>query len=455
MIIRPRINDYYGIPLLQDDVDFAIPFLDKDIPLYVDPFLMWKSPSQMDNGLHACIVDSFNQLGYLVNHNREDEATDILVQASECDAAGLGNSKSRKGHRFGPQKANMILELFKSVPHIKENGFAHIETVQLLVDNIAKDRISDITCNLISSYLVDYTQQSCEQTKIPMNKVHFESVYDIKKHIFKTEDTFLPINPESKTPIIFIPKRWLRFNHWISEDDYFSKYYTENVDKGIFFKDRIRVLEYNRDHFDFVKGYIEKKERTQNDCKNDPLFAQIPLTSAKRKMSAIKKLPTGKENNADKDYERYTCQLLSSLLYPHLDFAEAQSRTDSGVLIRDLVFYNNQSIPFFKEIFEKYRSSQIVFEMKNVMEINRDHVNQLNRYLNDNMGRFGIFVTRNRPNSKIRKSLIDLWSGQRKCIIVLDDSDLQMMTDIFENKQRLPYEVLEKKYVEFIRTCPS
>ena len=38
-IVRPRLNDYHGIFLLQDKVDYAIPFIDEDIPLYVDPFL--------------------------------------------------------------------------------------------------------------------------------------------------------------------------------------------------------------------------------------------------------------------------------------------------------------------------------------------------------------------------------------------------------------------------------
>lgn len=93
--------------------------------------------------------------------------------------------------------------------------------------------------------------------------------------------------------------------------------------------------------------------------------------------------------------------------------------------------------------------------MKNVESLNRDHVNQLNRYLNDNLGKFGVFVTRNKPPRNIQKHLIDIWSGQRKCIIVLDDTDLQMMTDIFENKQRLPYEVITKKYSEFMRKCPT
>ena len=52
-IVRPRLNDYYGIFLRQAEVDFAIPFLEEDIPLYVDPFRLWQSPSFQDNGLHV------------------------------------------------------------------------------------------------------------------------------------------------------------------------------------------------------------------------------------------------------------------------------------------------------------------------------------------------------------------------------------------------------------------
>lgn len=172
-------------------------------------------------------------------------------------------------------------------------------------------------------------------------------------------------------------------------------------------------------------------------------------------MNEILKLSSGKCDNSDKKYEEYVVQLLASLLYPHLDFAEAQSRNESGSQIRDLIFYNNQSIPFFKDIYQTYGSKQIVFELKNVKELNRDNVNQLNRYLNENLGKFGIFVTRNKPPKNIEKHLIDIWSGQRKCILVLTDTDLKLMTDIFENKQRYPYEVLNKIYIDFQRKCPS
>lgn len=40
LLIRPRLTGYHGIALAQEHADFAIPFFDEGIPLYVDPFLM-------------------------------------------------------------------------------------------------------------------------------------------------------------------------------------------------------------------------------------------------------------------------------------------------------------------------------------------------------------------------------------------------------------------------------
>lgn len=105
MIIRPRLSDYYNIPLQQSEVDFAIPFMDEDIPLYVDPFLLWSSPSQMDNANHIYILEAFNNLGRMYLDGKSDEAISNLVFLSECDEVGLGMSKKKKGkanqYRFG------------------------------------------------------------------------------------------------------------------------------------------------------------------------------------------------------------------------------------------------------------------------------------------------------------------------------------------------------------------
>ena len=156
-----------------------------------------------------------------------------------------------------------------------------------------------------------------------------------------------------------------------------------------------------------------------------------------------------------KKYEDTLCQLMASLMYPHMDFAKDQSRTVSGVLIRDLIFYNNRSHQFLKEMFDDYDSKQIVMELKNVHKIEREHINQINRYMTDSLGKFGVLLTRNELPRARRKNTIDLWSGQRRCIITLTDVDIEQMVEVFESKQRLPLDVLKKKYIQFRRDCPA
>jgi hypothetical protein len=388
----------------------------------------------------------------LARTGKQQEAVDALIRVSECQEAGLGLARDKRGKRIGASTAKEVLALFNLIPQVKANGFEHIEEIQLFVDQIGKDRISDLACSLTKSFLIDFTIDQCERHNIPTTEVVLDSVFDYAAKDFKREKLRLPVNPNSNAPLLLVPKRWLRFSPWINYDDYFTHAYVKD---GTVPTARVAVLQYNRDNYGMVQTYVQQKERLQADCKNDPLFKPIAVTSAKRKLEEIKKLPTGKNDKADKRYEECVGQLLASLLYPQLEFAAEQSRTDSGVLIRDLIFYNNRSFDFLRDLFDHYASRQLVFELKNVREIEREHVNQLNRYLKDEFGSFGVLVTRNPLPKNIFKNTIDLWSGQRRCIIAITDADLEMMVTVFESRQRLPIEVLKRAYLDFTRACPS
>lgn len=457
MLINPRLTDYFGITVPQANLDFAIPFFNEDLPLYVDPFLLWASPSQQDQSLHTALVNAFNQLGQLFLRGEQEKAVSALIIASECDEVGLGASATRKGKRLGETKAHEILSLFKAIPRYGSAGFRHFEEIQFFVDGISKDRISDITCSFIKSFLIDFTIDQCRRYGIPLSGHTLPYVYDYRKNEFKPEtDVQLPFHPDTGAPLILVPKRWLRFGPWISYDDYFSGHCPLDDISHVAEKiDRVDVLNFNRANYNVVDEYIREKERTFEDCKNDPLFSQIPVVSARRKLATIKKLPTGKNENADREYEKIIGELFPSLLYPQLDFAAVQSRTESGSLVRDLIFYNSQTDPFLKGLFDDYGSRQLVFELKNVAEVSRDHVNQLNGYMTDGLGKFGVLVTRNPLTTSRKKRMIDLWSGQRRSIITLTDIDVAQMVELFESKQRLPLDVIKKKYIEFRRECPS
>jgi hypothetical protein len=291
-LIRPRLTDHLGIPLPQAELDFAIPFLDEDMPLYLDPFLLWKSPSQQDQSLHTGLLNAFNHLGKLAAKGEERQAIQTLITASECDEVGLGSSATRKGKRIGEAKAAEIIGLFKRIPQYGQAGFRHFEEIQLFVDGISKDRISDISCSFLKSFLVDFTQQQCQRHRIPMQPRTVE-LYDYRKNAFEAQQgIMLPVTPVNDSPVILVPKRWLRFVPWINYDDYFEKYCPQDeISHTPEALTRVEVLNYNRDHYGVIDAYVATKERTFEDCYNDPLFSQIPVTSAKRKLAL--QLPFG------------------------------------------------------------------------------------------------------------------------------------------------------------------
>jgi hypothetical protein len=448
VLLKPRLTDYYGVHKPQAELDFAIPLYDEDIPLYVDPFLLWKSPAQQDQSLHLAITGALDRLWWLSKKGKGDEAQSVLIEISECDEVGLGSSLNRKGKRISARLANEILA---------NGNVTHLEELQLLLDGISKDRISDIACSLIKSFLVDFTIDQCETMGLPLRDVKIPALFDNREgKLVADYATKLPCHPENSQPIILVPKRWLRFTPWINFDDYFKNSCPQDdiAHEGEAL-DRVKVLNYNRENYGVVQAYLAEKERAAADCVNDPLFKQIPVITARNKLNLIQKLPTGLEGNAHQKYEDSIVQLLASMLYPYLDFAQDQSRTDNGVLIRDLIFYNHRSHEFLKEVFDDYDAKQLVFEIKNVQALEKEHVNQLNRYMAAELGRFGVLVTRNDPVRALRKNIIDLWSGQRRAIIVLTDADIAQMVELFDSKQRHPLDVLKKKYVEFRRECPA
>src|SRR5262249_20620995 len=166
-LIRPRLTDHFGIARAQAELDFAIPVFDEDLPLHIDPFLLWKSPSQQDGALHASLIEEFNHLVRLARTGRMHEARALLIAASECPELGLGLSASRIGKRIGERTADQILGLFDQIPALAAHGFTHIEALQLLIDGVGKDRISDIAGSLLKSFLIDFTIDQCDRLGIP------------------------------------------------------------------------------------------------------------------------------------------------------------------------------------------------------------------------------------------------------------------------------------------------
>ena len=458
-IVNPRLIDVFGADFSQDDVGFAIPKLHSDIPLYVDPFLLWISNKDEYQALHTEITGFFAAVSADVRHGRFDSAAKMLAGCREPVAMGLGYaSQSRRGSNIGSKLIADILRAHDAVPRLKLEGVRHLEELQLVVPNFAEDRASDTASAIIKRFFLQYTCEQAVQHKIPTRKSQVGEIFDAKRGVWiPAPELQLPFNPVDNSPILLVPLDMLRRLPWINYGDYYQSSYAPRVVESVARQRRIAkdvVLAFNARHYAEVERYVEEKERLGARCSPDPLFAPLGISTLRAKYRELRNLPTGSKGGADRRYETLVTDLLSSLFYPVLEFAESRVRTISGAHIRDLIFYNDGKTEFWKDVRDRYDGRQPVFEMKNVASVETEHVNQLFRYLDDEFGRFGILVTRNPLSDAVLRNVVDLHSSKRAIIFAVDDRDFELALALAE-AGRDTTEVIKKKFVELTRKFPK
>ncbi len=457
-VVNPRLSDVFGLVIRQDEIDFVVPHLREDLPLYLDPFLLWKSDRPEYQTLHTELLGFIEQVRRHVVAGRTAKARTLLAEVSEPVELGLGYAAgTKRGSALGPTTISAIIETMRQIPQLEASGLDHMEMLALLVPGIAEDRISDLTASVVKGWLAEFTELRCETYGIPTKKFRLTS-WDAERLDWRPLVAHLPFNPSDGSPVLLAPLDLLRRLPWINYGDYYRTTYAPLVlapGRAGSAVAKQEVLAYNRAHFNVVKGYVAEREAHAAACDPDPLFAPLKLSTLKKKVADLKALPTGRDDGADKKFEDLAFDVLSSLLYPELDLAAAQVRTASGAHIRDVVFHNDGKTAFLTDLRELYGARQAVFELKNVAALETEHVNQLHRYLDgEDMGRFGVLVARTPPSASVQRNIVDLHSSKRAAVLCLDDSDLDLMVSLLDSGRR-PIEGLRKKYVEFTRRLPK
>lgn len=458
-LANPRLNDVFGVDFTQDDVEFAIPRLQEDIPLYIDPFLLWVSKDPEHRALHERIISFFRLTSQMIREGNPREAAQLLAGCEEPRAMGLGYaSGSRAGSNIGPTLIADILAVQQAVPQLLEGKIRHLEEMQLVVRGFAEDRMSDTACSIMKDFFINYTVQQCESLGIPTRLVRLGNIYDPKHQLWvPAPEVGLPYNPVDNIPILFAPLALLRKLPWINYDDYYRSSYSSRVLEPDRRRKRVAkqaVLQFNARNYVEVERYVTERERLGDSCKPDPLFQPLTATTIRNKFRELRELPTGSTDGADRRFENLIFDILSSILYPTLEFAESSVRTVSGAHIRDLIFYNDGKTEFWGDMRDRYEARQPVFELKNVQSLDPVHVNQLYRYLDEEFGRFGVLVTRNPMPRAVKQNTVDLHSSKRSAILCLNDRDIELMISTLDSG-RDPCDVIKRKFVEFTRLLPK
>jgi len=221
--VGPDVLDGYGA--------FDVSLIN-DLPLFIDPFLLFNSGKAEYQSLHESMI---RYLRFLRDKAIVRATIPALIRAwytfPELKQTWLGFSRvGNAGRGLGPGFAfslhRNLHTIFSSFGDEKVTQGSHIEKLTLISAGVGRDKISDFTTNLIKEYLLQYTQQFAE-AHLPPDRT---SRFAVPKVRFNYEtETWQPgwfILPRWRDDfVILTPKDMLtRDDIWINKSDMIGQY---------------------------------------------------------------------------------------------------------------------------------------------------------------------------------------------------------------------------------------
>jgi hypothetical protein len=285
-------SNAFGINV-SDNEDWFNLLLNSDTAIYIDPMLVYQSDHEdfksTQNYISSFFREAFRRVAIAKKSKNVKDRRNALIMLNFKEPFEIGFGHSRigsQGRGIGDDFANQI---FNAIVDFIELGFEdfgeYISPLEIFVEGIGPDRISDMMANLMKEDLIKYTHKICQLRNIPtknfrINNCKFDNsqgwVYGVVK---------LPENPITKKPIILVPKNFLRTNAYLDREDFLeyvlhtenkivreqaSKLFTQDIDKS----ELIKVMKSNPDlGKSLFKEYLEmrKSEKAKPyDFLNDP-----------------------------------------------------------------------------------------------------------------------------------------------------------------------------------------
>ncbi|WP_458041504.1 MULTISPECIES: hypothetical protein [Bacteria] len=164
MVIELYFSQHFGVsPKVLEDYGAFDVSLASDLPLFVDPFLLFNSRKQEYRDLHDGMI---RYLIFLRDRAAPDLDPGLIkswymfqeVKQNWLGFTVLGNSGSGLGKDFARALHSSLGSILKGFGSESITKGAHLEKLALIKEGVGRDNISDFTTNLIKGYLLEYTQ---------------------------------------------------------------------------------------------------------------------------------------------------------------------------------------------------------------------------------------------------------------------------------------------------------
>lgn len=163
-----------------------------DLPLFIDPFLLFGSAKPEYQSLHQDILEYLSFLkekaeqGTISDSEKKSWFMFPEVEQNWLGFSITGNAGRGLGPKFATSLSVNMPIVFSDLGNEQISKSSHLEKAALFQIGIGKDNISDFTTNLIKGYLLEYTQTFAKANinskylaEFMVDKVYFD--YDLQR----------------------------------------------------------------------------------------------------------------------------------------------------------------------------------------------------------------------------------------------------------------------------------
>jgi hypothetical protein len=236
---RPRIyfSDFFNIDpsVLEEYGAFNISLIN-DLPLFIDPFLLFNSPKPEYQRLHADIIRyvQFLRDESVARGDRLQKDRGLLdywyafkeVRQNWLGYSRVGNSGSALGRHFAMALNDNLRTIFTNFGEEDVAVGTHLEKLYLVAEGVGRDNISDFTTSLIKGFLLEYSQEFARTYLPPIHRRKFtvpRTCFNYKTKRWEQNHYELPV--WGADFVLLTPKDILtREEIWINRDDLYDQF---------------------------------------------------------------------------------------------------------------------------------------------------------------------------------------------------------------------------------------
>jgi len=343
-----KISKIFNLGKSQAELDFVDIDISRDTPLFLEPSFLAKRNDKWSIDASRTIKSYFQFVIDLIRAKRIDEAKILFDYLHEPNSTCLGLSKGRpQGKGVGRQNTDDIFDSIIKSKAIITGLIRDLEDNIIFVDGFGRDKLSDMTTNIIKKHLIQYTQHQCQLNNIDLShdvpsgyfweisSNDWENVYTdmliidnrkillVPKGIVSYSDDYTPEKYYNHFVLNFLQSEHLRMNSALIQNKRDGTPYVTK--KSIKEKVELEIEQSNSNIKGFLREFTKKHPQVFENFKIETKTSSLEQYEfeiqnidniVKYLITKLETIDSG--NDEATSYHRCITGILELLFYPHL-----------------------------------------------------------------------------------------------------------------------------------------